>query len=165
VALLGGLMALATATALAGGMATATISAGDEPPTAGEEREVRAVLLQHGVDPVDEGRVTISAWLPGTTERLDVPATSVGGGEWVAAMTFPVEGEWRIQVHHGDLLTPAPLIFPVASATTGGLPPAVIPLAGMVAAMTLVGVWRLLAARRRPAAPAEAGLREPARAG
>ena len=162
--LAGGLLALMAAGALAGGMATATISAGDHPPTAGEEREVRVVLLQHGTAPVDHGTVTISAWLPGSSQRIDVPATSIGDGEWTAAVTFPVEGEWRIQVHHTDLQTPAPLIFPVASASVATSLPGVAPVAALLlATVGLVGAVLFL--RRRAAGTGDATLGEPARAG
>ncbi len=88
--MLAALGALTAATVAAGNYAeTSIIDGADTPPTAGEERELRLLLLQHGVTPVDHGSVELTAWLPGTDERLSVVATSVGNGEWVAERHLP----------------------------------------------------------------------------
>ena len=98
---------LTAATVAAGNYAESSIIDGaDTPPTAGEERELRLLLLQHGVTPVDHGSVELTAWLPGTDERLAVVATSVGDGEWVADVTFPTAGDWQMRVIHSVFETP-----------------------------------------------------------
>ena len=164
-ALLGGLLALTTATALAGGYAEALISGGDEPPTAGEEREVRVTLLQHGVTPVDWGQVMITATLPGTGERVSVPATSLGDGEWAATLSFPSAGDWQLRVVHDQLETPQATSFSVAAAPGAAWLPGAASLAGMLlAAVVLIGAARLLAGRGRPAS-VEAPTRRPVIAG
>ena len=94
-AMVGALWTLTAATVAAGNYAeTSIVDGADTPPTAGEQRELRVLLLQHGVTPVDHGTVELTAWLPGTDERISVMAASVGGGEWVANVTFPVAGDW-----------------------------------------------------------------------
>jgi hypothetical protein len=124
-AALGGLIAvtvLTTTSALAGNYAEVSLAPGDMPPTAGEERELRLTLLQHGVTPVDVGTVTLTAWLPGTGERLAVEATSLGGGEWIAALTFPTDGDWQMRVTHSVFETPEASLIAVAPAGFGWVP-------------------------------------------
>lgn len=113
------MLALATSTALAGGGGHAvttiqsTIDGSGEPMAAGDEREIRFTLLERGVTPVESGAVRLTATLSGTRERVRVLATSVGGGDWVARVTFPVEGRWRIGVTHDSLGTPPPTALDV----------------------------------------------------
>ena len=61
-------LAAVTAGAVAAGnyAETSIVDGADTPPTAGEERELRLLLLQHGITPVDHGSVELTAWLPGT---------------------------------------------------------------------------------------------------
>lgn len=120
-AVLAGLLAmltLATGTALAGGGHAATtiqstIDGSGDPMAAGDEREIRFTLLEHGVTPVESGTVSLTATLAGTRERVSVLATSLGGGDWAARVTFPVEGRWRIGVTHDSLGTPLPTALDV----------------------------------------------------
>jgi hypothetical protein len=144
-ALLAALGALTAATVAAGNYAETSIVDGDEtPPSAGEERELRLLLLQHGVTPVDHGSVELTAWLPGTDERISVVATSVGNGEWVANVTFPAAGEWQMRVLHSVFETPAAFALAVApsSATVW------LPAAATIGGMLLVAVALIVVARR-----------------
>jgi hypothetical protein len=144
-AMLVALGAFTAATVAAGNYAdTSIIDGADTPPTAGEERELRLLLLQHGVTPVDHGSVELTAWLPGTDERLRVVATSVGNGEWVAVVTFPTAGDWQMRVIHSVFETPPASAIAVAPSPTS----AWLPAAGSIAGMLLVAVAVIVVARR-----------------
>jgi YtkA-like len=144
-AVLAALSMLTAATVAAGNYAETSIVDGAEtPPTAGEERELRLLLLQHGVTPVDHGSVELTAWLPGTDERISAVATSVGGGEWIARVTFPAGGDWQMRILHSVFETPPPSAFAVApSSTAAWLPPA-----GAIAGMLVAAVALIVVARR-----------------
>jgi YtkA-like len=144
-AMLAALGALTAGTVAAGNYAeTSIIDGADTPPTAGEERELRLVLLQHGVTPVDHGSVELTAWLPGTDERLSVVATSVGNGEWVATVTFPTAGDWQMRVIHSVFETPTASAISVAPSPTT----AWLPAAGSIAGMLVLAVALIVVARR-----------------
>jgi YtkA-like len=144
-ATLAALSALMAATVAAGNYAeTSIVDGADTPPTAGEERELRLLLLQHGVTPVDHGSVELTAWLPGTDERISVLATSAGDGEWIANVTFPMAGDWQMRILHSVFETPAASAFVVAPSSTS----AWLPAAGSIGAMLLVAVALILVARR-----------------
>lgn len=146
------LVALTGGAALAGNYAEVEITAGmDEPPAAGEERELRFSLLQHGVTPVDHGQVLVTATLPGA-ESVTVPATSLGDGAWTATLTLPSSGEWRLRVTHSVFETPDAVAFPVVDAPIGW--PAVIPIAAIALAGVAVVAAATILSRRLPAAPA-----------
>lgn len=132
---------LATATVLGGNYADATIAPSDERPTAGEEREIRITLLQHGVRPVESGTVEVTASLPWSGTTITAAATHVGGGEWVATMAFPSAGEWQLRVVHSTLVTPPASVFSVGPAddatwttTAAGIAVALLAVIGFVAA-------------------------------
>jgi hypothetical protein len=154
---------LTAATIAAGNYAeTSIVDGADTPPTAGEERELRLLLLQHGVTPVDFGSVQLTAFLPGSGESVTVTAAGVGGGEWVATVTFPAAGDWQLRVLHSEFETPP------ASAFTVGAPSAAawLPATGAIAATLLVAVGLILVAMRLGRGRATAGTStEPARAG
>src|SRR5918999_5428733 len=154
---LASLAAVTAAGVAAGNYAETTIvGGGDSPPTAGEEHELRLLLLQHGVTPVDAGDVEFTAWLPGTDERISVPATSVGNGEWIATVTFPTAGDWQMRVLPNVFETPPPTTFAVAEPRV----PAWIPPTGAIALMLLVALALIVGARRLGggrAAPEPAG--------
>jgi hypothetical protein len=144
-AMLGALSAVAAATVAAGNYAeTSIVHGADTPPTAGEQRELRLLLLQHGVTPVDFGTVELTGWLPGTDERISVMATSVGGGEWVANVTFPTAGDWQMRVVHSVLETPEASAFAVAPSSMA----AWLPATGSVALALLVAISLIFVARR-----------------
>lgn len=143
--LLVALVAMTAATVAAGNYAeTSIIDGAATPPTAGEERELRLMLLQHGITPVDHGSVDLTAWLPGTDERISVTATSLGGGEWVATVTFPAAGDWQLRVLHSEFATPPASAFVVDSSPAA----AWLPTAGSIAAMLLLAVALIVIARR-----------------
>jgi YtkA-like len=156
-ALLGAFAAMTVSTVAAGNYAeTSIVGGGDPPPTAGEERELRLLLLQHGVTPVDHGTVEFTAWLPGSDERISVMATSAGAGEWIATVTFPAAGDWQMRVLHSVFETPPPTTFAVGASPM----PAWLPATGSIVAMLLVAIALILGARRLDggrAAPEPAG--------
>lgn len=149
---------LTMTTVLAGGWAEVTIVGGaEEPPVAGEEREIRLLMLQHGVRPVNHGTVELQASLPGSGERVTVTATSAGGGEWVATIAFPVEGDWQLRATHNDLATSPATAIAVAPGGTAAWFPPVASVAGVaLLAVALLAAARLLGGRR-PAERAPAG--------
>lgn len=156
VAGLAALLALVTGTALAGGWAEVTmIGDSADPPVAGEEREIRFTLLQHGVTAVDDGQVNLTATHPETGEQIMVGATSLGGGRWTATVTFPVDGSWEIGVTHDSLDTSAPLRMVVGEAAGLAWLPAALALAGFGAAAAAVTAV-ILVTRGRSALPARA---------
>lgn len=147
VAALLALGALSAIPAWAGNFAEVTIISGAEaPPTVGEEREIRVSLLQHGVTPVDHGTVMVLATLPGTTDTVSAEATSAGGGEWVATISLPAEGEWQLRVAHSVFETSPPTPFPVAAADSWLLP--AVPFAGAFLAMLVVVAMMMVLGRR-----------------
>jgi hypothetical protein len=150
---LASLLALSAVPVAAGGSATADVTAGlDEPPIAGEDREVRVLLLQHGVTPVDFGRVAMTATLPSSGETVTTEATSVGDGSWAATIVFPSAGQWQLRVTHNDLETPAAMAVAVADAGPS-LPPLAAPIAA-IAGLLLVALLVMVVVRRsRPTAP------------
>lgn len=161
--MLAALGAAMTATVAAGNYAeTSIVDGADTPPTAGEERELRLLLLQHGVTPVNAGEVRLTASLPGSDESIDVPATSVGNGEWVVTVSFPSAGDWQLRIVHSVFETPPPAAFAVSPSAGSAWMPATAAIAGMV----LVAVTLVLGARRITGGRARGeSIREPVRAG
>lgn len=153
------LMTFATATALAGNFGEVTIIDGDAgPPTAGETREIRFVLLQHGVAPIEDGRVDVTLTNPATGEAMTVQAVHEGDGIYVATVTFPVAGEWGIAVSHEWFETSPPTTLAVTPAEASVWLPAalaILAFAGaagiVVAGMVLFGLRpRAIGAHGRP---------------
>ena len=162
------LVTLSTAAAgiaLAGNFAAVTFVDGSaDPPVAGEAREIRFSLLQHGVAPINDGTVSLTATLPGTDESISVPATNVGDGEWVATVTFPADGDWQVRVTHSVFETSAASTLAVAAAGGAAAAMATQPwtfllLAALdalsVGAMAVVAIVR----SRREAAPSGSVIR------
>jgi hypothetical protein len=162
-AIAGVILAMTAASAAAGNYAeTSIVDGAGTPPTAGEERELRLLLLQHGVTPVDHGAVQLTATLPGSGERITVPATSIGDGEWIATVTFPTAGDWQLRIVHSVFETPPAAAFAVAEPSAAVW----LPAAGSVAAMLIVAVVLILGAMRLNAGRATAEpAAEPVRAG
>jgi hypothetical protein len=143
-------------TALAGNFGEVTfIHGADGPPTAGEEREIRFSLLQHGVAPIEDGRVDVTLTHAGTGQELTVQATHLGDGIWAAAVTFPVDGDWRIAIGHEWFETSEPTTMAVAPVEGISWLPATIAVAALAgAASGVVAGMRLLG--RQPAAAGRA---------
>ena len=161
-ALLASLAAVTAATVAAGNYAETSIVEGvATPPTAGEDRELRLRLLQHGVTPVNHGSVELTAWLPGTDERISVPATGIGNGEWLVTVTFPAAGDWQMRILHSEFETPPPTAFAVGASSAS----AWLPAAGSIAAMLIVAVALIVVTRLIGGGAASAPAREPVRAG
>jgi hypothetical protein len=151
------LVALSTALAgiaLAGNFAAVTfIDGSGDPPVAGEAREIHFTLLQHGVTPISDGNVELTATLPGTDESITVPATSLGGADWVATITFPTEGDWQVQVTHSVFETSPASTLAVASpsaaaAAAQGPSPTFLMLAAL-AGLSLVAMAAVALVRGR----------------
>jgi hypothetical protein len=160
-AVLAALVAVLAGAVAAGNYAeTSIVDGADTPPTAGEERELRVLLLQHGITPVDHGSVELTAWLPGTDERISVMATSTGAGEWVATVTFPTAGDWQLRITHSEFETPPALAFAVGSS----LAAAWLLATGSIAAMLLVALALIVVARRMDGRAGREPAGEPVRA-
>ena len=148
------LVTLMTGTALAGGWAEVTMVDGaEDPPIAGEEREIRFALLQHGVTAVDFGQARLTAVNLDTGATITAAATNHGGGLWSAFITFPTEGNWEIGVAHDELLTSEPTTMAVGQLDTFTWLPGVLSISafGLMAAV-VVGSMLLIRRRGRPAA-------------
>jgi hypothetical protein len=148
-------LTLMTGVALAGGWAeVGMVDGAEDPPIAGEEREIRFVLLQHGLTAVDDGDVHLTATHEATGDTITVPATGLGGGEWSASVTFPADGSWQIRVTHDELETSPPTMISVGQPDgPGDLAGAVsIGLFGLAAAAVLVGAAAIGRRRRSPSA-------------
>jgi hypothetical protein len=143
---LAALVALATGTALAGNFGeVAFVDGADGPPTAGEEREIRFSLLQHGVAPIEDGRVDVTVTHGGTGEELTVQATHLGDGIWAATVTFPLDGAWQIAVLHEWFETSEPTTMAVAPVDGTAWLPGALAVAALAGAAALVvgGMWFL----------------------
>lgn len=141
---------LATGAALAGNWAEASVvPAGGEPPTAGDAEELRIMLLQHGVTPVELGSVDILAWLPSTGERVTAEATSLGGGEWSASVVFPTGGDWQLQVTHSSFYTAEAAPLTVAPPSDLAWVPPTAAVAGVATLGLALVAAALLLARPR----------------
>ncbi|HET9416203.1 MAG TPA: FixH family protein [Candidatus Limnocylindria bacterium] len=148
------LASLMAGAAVAGNYAEVGYTDGmDAPPTAGEEREIRFSLMQHGVTPVDFGQVTLIATMPGA-QPVTVAAASLGAGEWAATLTFPTAGDWQLRVTHSEFETPPAHAVSVAEAALSW-PASAVPIAGIgLGAVVLVAGAAWLTRRLpRPAVP------------
>ena len=144
------LVALTAGAAAAGNYADVGFIDGmSEPPTAGEEREIRFSLLQHGVTPVDHGQVVLTATLPGA-ESLTFEATPLGDGEWIATILVPTAGDWQLRVTHSEFETPAAVAMPVAEAAFSW-PGSMLPVATIALAAVLLLAGARFMARRTSA--------------
>jgi cytochrome c553 len=110
-------------TAYAGGWATITVKHMPEYLVVGKPAELRLLVRQHGVSPLDGLTVAVRATAPGGIEARSV-AKSVAGaeGEYAALLTVPSAGDWTIRI---DTDWPAtPPLLPVTAIPHGGAPPA-----------------------------------------
>ena len=150
---LAAMLAFMTGTALAGGWAEVSLTdSPEDPPIAGEERDVRFSLLQHGVTAVDFGEVQLTATHQDSGQIIAVPARNHGGGIWSAVVTFPAEGDWQIGIAHNGLETSPPTMLAVGQHDgLAWLPGAISVGAFLLAAAAVVGSMVLIA-RARPSA-------------
>jgi mono/diheme cytochrome c family protein len=112
-------------TAYAGGWATVTVKNMPEYLIAGKPAELRLLIRQHGVSPLDGLTVAVRATAPGGTETKAI-ATAVAGakGEYTALLTVPSAGDWTIRI---DTDWPAtPPLLPVLAIRDGSPPPAAL---------------------------------------
>jgi hypothetical protein len=121
------LLALASATmvavtAYAGGWATVTVKRMPEYLVAGKPAELRLLVRQHGVSPLDGLTVAVRATAPGGIEARAI-AKSVAGatGEYTALLTVPTAGDWTIRIDTDWPATPA--LLPVKAIPDGSSPP------------------------------------------
>lgn len=154
------LAGLTTTTVLAGNFAEVAITTGSagDPPVAGEDREYRFVLLQHGVTPINDGTVEVQAWLPSSGDRITVTATSLGDGEWAATLAFPIEGDWQLRVMHSQFETSPATVVAVSPGGAMAWMPQVASMAGLgLAAAALLLIARRLGGRRSASAASPIG--------
>jgi hypothetical protein len=159
-----------TSAALAGGWANAVLDdSGDVgPPSAGEPVTIGFTLLQHGVTPVDWGDPTITIINAATGEERSFAAEQRGPtGHWVAQVTYPSNGTWRVSVNHEleialtgfrpVTIGPAPAAAaaqPAQTATSSAASSLLQPIAAATFALAIlsaVGLLGLAAYRRRAA--------------
>jgi hypothetical protein len=125
---------------------------------------VRFRLLQHGVTPVDSGKLSVTAVHEGSGERVTGSASPQPGapGSWIASFQLPSAGSWIIEFRHPDLeimtshpirlASAAPPVAPTPAAGAAAAPwQAALLLA--VALLALPATALALARRRRPDAP------------
>jgi hypothetical protein len=124
------LLALASATmvavtAYAGGWATVTVKKMPEYFVVGKPAELRLLVRQHGVSPLDGLTVAVRATAPGGIEARAI-ARAVAGvtGEYVALLTMPSAGDWTIRIDTDWPATPS--LLPVTAIPDGGSPPAAL---------------------------------------
>lgn len=87
--------------AAAGGWASVSLQEGA--PTEDGGSSVGVTLLQHGVTPVDWGKVGITAVNASTGERLSFTGTpKLSDGQWTTWIELPA-GSWNLTVTHTEL--------------------------------------------------------------
>jgi hypothetical protein len=151
--------ALAAGTAFAGNFGEVTFIDGAQgPPTAGEEREVRFALLQHGVAPIEDGRVGVTLTHSESREEVTVQATHLGDGIWAATVTFPLDGDWQAAVHHEWFETSRPTTLTVTAVDATAWIPGALAVAALACAAGLVvgGMWFIGGRATRASTPVRA---------
>jgi mono/diheme cytochrome c family protein len=116
---------MAAVTLYAGGWVTVTVKDMPENLVAGKPAELRFLVRQHGVSPLDGLTVAVRATAPGGTEAKAF-AKSVAGakGEYTALLTVPSAGDWTIRI---DTDWPAtPPLLPVTAIPDESSPPAAL---------------------------------------
>ncbi len=94
-----------TASVLAGGWATVTISDPPAEPTAGGTTTLDLTVLQHGVTPVSWVAITVVATNAETGATVAGQAKPSGAtGRYTVSLTFPTEGSWTISYASSDLV-------------------------------------------------------------
>ena len=122
------LLALASATmvavtAYAGGWATVTVKHMPEYLVVGKPAELRLLVRQHGVSPLDGLTVAVRATAPGGIEARAIAKSVAGaGGEYTALLTVPSAGDWTIRIETDWPATPP--LLPLTAIPHGGSPPA-----------------------------------------
>ncbi len=146
--------ALLTATAVAGGWATATLDPGTTGPQAGTPTTLGFRVLQHGMTPNSSLSVVVHGSRAGGGSVSAAASPEGEVGHYIASMTFPADGAWTISWSSeldmaGSVATlnvtpavAAPAVAPPAGApvvsptpATSGVP--VDPLALIIVALVL----------------------------
>jgi hypothetical protein len=138
------LTAVMSATALAGGWASAVMDAPPDGPVRPDEPvTVGFTLLQHGETPVDWGETRLAAINDTTGQEVVVDARLQGSaGHWAATIRLPDGGTWRYEVRHELLITPVGFV-PVSviasgtdvPTTTGPVQPALVAAIALLVAL------------------------------
>jgi hypothetical protein len=112
-------------TAYAGGWATVTVKHMPEYLVAGKPAELRLLVRQHGVSPLDGLTVAVRALAPGGMEARAIARPVAGAkGEYAAQLTVPSAGHWTIRI---DTDWPAtPPLLPVTAIPDGSRAPAAL---------------------------------------
>jgi hypothetical protein len=116
---------LVAVTAYAGGWVTVTVKDMPEYFTVGKPAELRFLVRQHGISPLDGLTVAVRATAPGGIEAKAI-AKSVAGakGEYAVLLTVPSAGDWTIRIDTGWPAT-SPLL-PVMAIRDGSSAPAAL---------------------------------------
>ena len=88
--------ALLTATAVAGGWATATLDPGTTGPQAGTPTTLGFRVLQHGMTPNSSLSVVVHGSRAGGGSVSAAASPEGEVGHYIASMTFPADGAWTI---------------------------------------------------------------------
>ena len=120
------LLALASSTmvavtAYAGGWATVTVENMPEHFVVGKPAELRLLVRQHGVSPLEGLTVAVRATAPGGLEARAI-AKSVAKGKYIALLTVPSAGDWTIHIDTDWRATPP--LLPVTAIREGSSAPA-----------------------------------------
>jgi hypothetical protein len=117
------LASMVVLTAYAGGWATVTVKEMPDYFIVGKSAELRFLVRQHGVSPLDGLSVSVRATAPGGIEAKAVTKPVAGSkGEYSALLTVPSAGDWTIRFDTGWPET-SPL-FPVTAIRDGSPAPA-----------------------------------------
>ena len=146
---------LAALPVAAGNYAEVEVTSGlDQPPSAGEDRDLGLLLLQHGVTPVDHGQVLVTAVHPDTGETVTADAVPLGDGAWTATIAFPTAGDWQVRVTHSEFETPQPMAVSVTEAVSPMSVLAILLVMGGVALILLIATGALVRRSRSTAVAA-----------
>jgi cytochrome c553 len=116
---------LVAVTAYAGGWATVTVKQMPEYLIAGKPAELRMLVRQHGVSPLDGLSVAVRATTAGGIEARAMARPVAGAtGEYSALLTVPSAGDWTIRI---ETDWPAiPPLLPVTAIRDGSVAPAAL---------------------------------------
>ena len=134
-------------TVVAGGWATATLDAGMPGPRAGTTATIGFRVLQHGMTPNSSLTVIVHA-ASATGGSITADATAQGdAGHYVATLTFPTDGAWRItwtseldMSGSSATLNVAPLAAAAPASTPAVATPAQVPSGRLAAAGLAAGL-------------------------
>jgi hypothetical protein len=106
-----------------GGWATITVEDLPEYFVAGQKRDLRFTIRQHGRTPLNDLTPRVRATLGGR-QATAVATRGRAAGQYVAALTLPEPGEWTVNIHSGFGKSEITLL-PILAVAPGARPEAV----------------------------------------